>query len=93
MLPYAAVCANPTAATQRQIDSFPYRQGAGCVEQMTNNPRKHNGKSLCSCQCHLAIVLLFKGDGDKQHVSTAEQRKRDNGRNVRDSTQITEETL
>lgn len=89
-LPYTAVCANPTAATQKQIDSLPHRQGVRCGEEMTNNPRKRNGKSLCSCQCHLAIVWLFKGDGDKQRVSTTEQRGRDNGGNVRDSSQITE---
>lgn len=27
----------------------------------------------------------YSGDGDKQHVSTTEQRKRDNGGNVRHS--------
>lgn len=89
-LPYTAVCTKPRAATPKQIDSFPHREGVGCGEEMTNNPHKHNGKSLCSCQCHLATVWLFKGDSDKRHVSTTEQRKRDKVGNARDSSQITE---
>lgn len=90
-LPYTAVCTNPTAAAPKQIDSFPHREGVGCGEEMTNNPRKHNGiKAYAAANVILPLCDYSKGDGDKRHVSTTEQRKRDNGGNVRDGRRITE---
>lgn len=45
-------------------------------------------KAYSAANIMLPTVRLFEGDGDKQHVGTSEQRKNENGSNVKDSGQI-----
>lgn len=45
-------------------------------------------KAYAAANIMLPTVRSFEGDGDKQHVGTSEQRKNENGSNVKDSSQI-----